>query len=60
MPNRPRPPPPLRRRDDNRDRLRARVWKYPSCGYEVVADKPIPNPAPCPVCRGIVFKVIRG
>ena len=28
-------------------------------GYEAVADDPMPNPAPCPVCQGIVFKVIR-
>jgi len=55
-----RPPPPLRRRDqDRRDRMRARVWECGHCGHRVVADEPITVPAPCPRCGDIVFKVIK-
>jgi rubrerythrin len=60
MPDRRPPPQPhLRHRaPDERDRLRARVWECGTCGHQVVADEPVPVPAPCPTCRGIVFKVI--
>jgi rubrerythrin len=41
-----------------KERLRGRQWQCSRCGLTVENDKPIPVPAPCPLCGGIAFEAI--
>ena len=42
-----------------KDRMRSRAWVCSTCTAVVRSKEPIPIPAPCPVCRGIVFETVR-
>jgi rubrerythrin len=40
-------------------RMRSRAWVCSTCRETVTSATPIPVPAPCPRCGGIVFETIR-
>jgi predicted Zn-ribbon and HTH transcriptional regulator len=43
---------------DLKERLRSREWQCSRCGLTVENDKPIPVPAPCPLCGSVAFEAV--
>jgi hypothetical protein len=41
------------------DRMRSNAWICFTCGETTISPEPIPCPAPCERCRGIMFETWR-